>query len=83
MSALEAVYIMGLFTRSQEYLNLGQLLMQAGYPYRGARVLQEGVDKGLIEKNERNLRLQAQAWQLSQERRKGDSASEGGGTAFR
>ena len=65
--ALEAVYLMGLFDRGQEYLNLGQLLMQAGYPYRGAKVLTEGVEKGLIEKNGRNYRLIAQAWQLSQE----------------
>lgn len=65
--ALEAVYLMGLFNRGQEYLNLGQLLMQAGYPYRGANVLEEGIEKGLVEKNGRNYRLLAQAWQLSQE----------------
>ena len=44
--------------------------MQAEVPYKGAKVLEKGLAEGSVEKNERNLRLLSQAWQLAQEDRK-------------
>ena len=70
LAAYEAAYDQGLFDKSAELVQLAQLLMQADAPYKGARVLEKGLEAGIVEKNVRNLRLQSQAWQLSQEYRK-------------
>lgn len=64
---LDLAYQQGLFDRGQEYLNLAQLLLQQEIPYRGAMILKEGMDKGLVEKDSKNLRLLAQAFMLAQE----------------
>lgn len=70
LAAYEAAYDQGLLNKSAEFVQLAQLLMQAEAPYKGARVLEEGFKAGIVERNMRNLRLQSQAWQLSQEYRK-------------
>jgi tetratricopeptide (TPR) repeat protein len=44
--------------------------MQADVPYKGARVLEKGLESKQIERSVRNLRLLSQAWQLAQEDRK-------------
>jgi tetratricopeptide (TPR) repeat protein len=67
LMTLEFVYRQGMFSRGQEYTNLAQLLMQAEIPYRGAVILEEGFDKGFIERDERNLRLLSQSYVMSQE----------------
>ncbi|MGI9291711.1 MAG: hypothetical protein ACR2QG_10600 [Gammaproteobacteria bacterium] len=70
LAAYEAAYDQKLFDKSSEYVQLAQLLIQADAPYKGARVLEKGFDAGIVERNMRNLRLQSQAWQMSQEYRK-------------
>lgn len=70
LAAYEAAHDQGLLSSSAELTQLAQLYMQAEVPYKGARVLEKGLADGKIEKNERNLRLLSQAWQLAQEDRK-------------
>jgi tetratricopeptide (TPR) repeat protein len=67
LMVLEFVYRQGLFNRSQEYTNLTQLLMQAEIPYRASVVLEEGFAKGIVARDERNLRLLSQAYVMAQE----------------
>src|SRR5690606_23768301 len=68
MTALyEAAYEAGWLTRSQEIVNLAQMLLQAEAPYKAALVLQKGLDDGSIEETQGNWRLLSQAWQLARE----------------
>src|SRR5690606_8271060 len=66
MTALyEAAYEAGWLTRSQELVNLAQMLLQSEAPYKAALILEKGIEDGSIEKNEANWRLLSQAWQLA------------------
>jgi tetratricopeptide (TPR) repeat protein len=67
LHALDLAHRQGLLNRGAEYITLCQLLMQAEVPYRGAKVLQEGMDKGLVKPDSKNLRLLSQAWMMSKE----------------
>lgn len=63
----EAAYEAGWLTRSQELVNLAQMLLQAEAPYKAARILEKGLEDGSIEETESNWRLLSQAWQLARE----------------
>jgi len=68
MTALyEAAYEAGWLERSQEYVNLAQMLLQAEAPYKAAVILEKGLNDGTIEANQANWRLLSQAWQLARE----------------
>jgi hypothetical protein len=70
LAAYEAAYDQNLLVSGSELLQMAQLFMQADVPYKGARVLEKGFAAEKIERNERNLRLLSQAWQLAQEDKK-------------
>jgi tetratricopeptide (TPR) repeat protein len=70
LAAYEAAYDQGMLESSSELVTMGQLFMQGGAPYKGAKVMQEGLNSGAIERNVRNLRALAQAYQMAQEDRK-------------
>jgi tetratricopeptide (TPR) repeat protein len=57
----------GWLSRSNETIQMAQLLLQADVPVQAASILQAGLDDSTIESNERNWRLLAQSWQLAQE----------------
>lgn len=57
----------GWLTRSNELIQLAQLMLQADIPIKAAKILQAALDDGTVESNERNWRLLAQSWQLSQD----------------
>ena len=65
--ALDALYQMGGFTKENQYINLAYLYIGADYPYKGAKILQEGIDKKIVKANSRNLQTLAQAYAASQE----------------
>jgi tetratricopeptide (TPR) repeat protein len=67
LGAYEAAYDQGLLDKSSELTTLAQLLMQAEAGYKAARVLEKGMDAGLVEKTEQNYRLLSQAWQMASE----------------
>ena len=49
----------GWLTRSNELVQMAQLLLQADVPVQAAKIIQAGLDDGTIESNERNWRLLA------------------------
>jgi len=55
----------GWLTRSNELVQMAQLLLQADVPVQAAKIIQAGLDDGAVESNERNWRLLAQSWQLA------------------
>jgi len=50
-----------------DYVILAQFLMQNENPYKAGLVLQEGLDKGVVEPKETTLKLLSNAWVLSRE----------------
>ena len=67
LALYEVAHEAGWLTRSNELIQLSQLLLQADVPVKAAKILQAALDEGNVESNERNWRLLAQSWQLSQE----------------
>ncbi|MEQ8861418.1 MAG: tetratricopeptide repeat protein [Pseudomonadales bacterium] len=63
----EAADVAGFLERSSDYTNLAGLLMQAEVPFRAARVLERGIEAGVVDRTDRTLQSLGQAWQLSQE----------------
>lgn len=70
LAAYEAAYDQGMLESSSELMTMGQLLMQSGAPYKGAKVIEKGLAEDKIEKTARNYRTLAQAWQMAQEDRR-------------
>jgi tetratricopeptide (TPR) repeat protein len=66
----EAASVAGYLTEQSDLTNYAGLLMQAEVPIRAAKVLDEGLQKGVIEKNDRNLQALGQAYQMAQETKK-------------
>lgn len=66
---LDMAYQQGLLTAERELVNLAQHLMQQDIPYRAAKVIEEGMDSGTVERNVRHLRLLAQAYRMAKEDR--------------
>jgi tetratricopeptide (TPR) repeat protein len=70
VGSMEAAHVAGFLTRERDLTNLAGLLMQAEVPVRAAKILDSGVEDGVIEKTASNLRSLGQAWQLAQETKK-------------
>ena len=64
---LETAYDGGYLSRQSEYISLASLLLNNDVPYKAAKVLRDGIAKGIVEENVNNLRILAQAWMLAQE----------------
>lgn len=68
MTALyQVAYEAGWLERSQELVNVAQMLLQSEAPFQAARVLEKGLEEGTIESTESNWRLLSQALQLAGE----------------
>jgi tetratricopeptide (TPR) repeat protein len=70
LALYETAYDAGWLTRGNELVNYAQMLLQADIPYKAATVLQDGLDKGVIESTDSNWRVTSQAWQLADEDQK-------------
>jgi tetratricopeptide (TPR) repeat protein len=67
LSAYYATYIQGFLVRESEIVMMAQRLLGADNPYEASQVLEKGFKEKSIEENEKNLRLLATAYTLSQE----------------
>ena len=67
LATYEAAYDQDLLEKGSELVSLAQLLMQAEAGYKAARILEQGINDGTIEKTESNYRLLSQAWQMASE----------------
>ena len=66
LALFETAYEMGWLERGTEYTSLASMLLSAEAPYSAARILETGLDEGLIEETEQNWRMLATAWQQAQ-----------------
>lgn len=67
LQLLHAAHAAGLLRRPQQLLDLARLYMASGVPYPAARLLQEAMEAGQIDRDEGTLRLLAQALALARE----------------
>jgi len=67
LALYQTAFEAGWLQRSNEYVQLSQLLLQADVPVQAAAIMESGLDDGIIESTENNWRVLAQAWQLAQE----------------
>ena len=67
LSAYYAAYIQGFLAKESEVVMLAQRLLGAENPYESSQVLEKGFKSGLIEENEKNLKLLATAYTMAQE----------------
>ena len=67
MSILEMLYDKGSLDRGNQQLNLANLYLLHDVPFKAAKVMEQGIKQGKIEKTEKNLQLLSQAWLQAQE----------------
>ncbi|WP_299595042.1 lipopolysaccharide assembly protein LapB [uncultured Microbulbifer sp.] len=67
---MEAAYIAGALQKEKELLNMAYLFMGAEMPYKGAKVIDKGIDEKKIKRTSKNLETLAQAYQMAQELQK-------------
>ena len=67
---MEVVHEQGFLEKESELLGLVGLRLSAGMPLRGAKLLEESMASGKIEKTLKNQRFLAEAWIQASERKK-------------
>jgi len=70
IAAYDAAQTQGLLTTESELVTMAQLYMQHEVPYKGAKLLETEMERGRVEKNEKNYRLLSQAWSLAMDDQK-------------
>ncbi|MCH9693730.1 MAG: hypothetical protein K0U72_04395 [Gammaproteobacteria bacterium] len=65
--AYDAAFTQGMLEKETEFVTMAQLFLQAEVPYNAAKLIEEKMAAGIVQKTEKNYRLLAQAWQLSME----------------
>ena len=65
--AYDAAFTQGMLEKGSEFVTMAQLYLQAEVPYKAAKLIEEKMAAGVVEKNEKNYRLLSQSWQLAME----------------
>lgn len=67
LALTEVLYEKGLMSTSSNIVNLANLYLLHGLPYKAASLLEKEMNAGIVEANDRNLRLISQAWYQARE----------------
>lgn len=67
IQTMELSYSLGFFASEGEYLNLAQSLAGMDAPWRGIKILEDGLEKGVVEENDANLRRLTQMYIMASE----------------
>lgn len=67
IQTMELSYRKGYFTNESEYLNLAQSLAGMDAPVRGIKIMEDGIEKGIVEENDTNLRRLTQMYIMANE----------------
>ncbi|MFT4582790.1 MAG: tetratricopeptide (TPR) repeat protein [Gammaproteobacteria bacterium] len=70
LALTEALYESGHLTSTQHVVNLANLYILHGVPYKAAKILQNQIDKQMLPTDVRNLRLLSQSWYEAREEKK-------------
>lgn len=67
LAILEAAYQQGYITSGSDIFNLAQLYYYHQVPVKGARLMEQAIKEGVLERNLRNLKFLASCWSLAKE----------------
>ena len=67
LALTEVLYEKGMLNTASHITNLANLYLLHGVPYKAATLLDKEINAGIVEANERNLRLLSQAWYQARE----------------
>jgi tetratricopeptide (TPR) repeat protein len=67
LALTEVLYERGFLTSASHVVNLANLYLLHGQPYKAAVVLEKEMGEQIVDSNERNLRLLSQAWYQARE----------------
>lgn len=70
LAVFEAAYKNGYLNQSKEIENLAQLYLYHGAPYKAAKIMQEGMEKGTVQKTKETWDLLARGYLNAQEYKK-------------
>ena len=70
LSTLRLAHRLGMLKSEKELLHLAKLFMNAGVPFTAGSLLEEWLDKGLLDRKTIHLELLAAAWTAAQEQDK-------------
>lgn len=70
LASLDILYLNKALTKSRDLLSLAYLYLGADVPYRAAQIIEQGIEKKIIEENAKNLELLGGAWQQARETQK-------------
>lgn len=68
--ALEVTHMQGGLDKEKQFIALAYQYLALDIPYRAAKVLEEGMANGIVERTEKNLSILGSAYQRAQEFRK-------------
>jgi len=74
LATLATAYGRGLVEKSGDILNLARLYMLNEVPFQGGKILEASLNKGEVEKTQKNYELLSQAWVQAREYKKAISA---------
>lgn len=67
---METAYQRGFVETASDIFNLAQLYYYHRAPYKGAKLMEQAMNDGMLEKNLRNLKFLGQSWSLAKEQDK-------------
>ena len=70
LSLYDALYENGNLTKESELMNLAFMFVGADVPYKAGRIIEEGMNRGVIAKNAKNIETLANIWAQSNEHKK-------------
>ncbi|MEQ8514011.1 MAG: tetratricopeptide repeat protein, partial [Chromatocurvus sp.] len=76
LGSMETAYVQDLLNKDGELRNLASLYLSRGVPYKAGKVLEQGFEDDIVEKNSKNYELMAGSWRQAQEIEKAIPAME-------
>lgn len=70
LSLYDALYENGNLSKESELMNLAFMFVGAEVPYKAGRIIEEGMNRGVIEKNRKNIETLANIWAQANEHKK-------------
>ena len=70
LAIMETAYQRGFVNSAADVFNMAQLYYYHRVPYKGAKLMEQAMNDGVLEKNLRNLKFLGQSWSLAKEQDK-------------
>ena len=70
LAVYDAIYEHGGLTKETELLNLAYMYLGQDVPYKAGKIIETGLQKGIIEDNQKNITTLANAWAAANEHKK-------------